>query len=223
MRKPSPSLVISILALVIATSGTAIAAKTLITSSSQIKANAVNSGDIKDGTLANRDIKNNAVDSNKVRNGSLALDDLSSGARASLTDAETQALEAFRKVGPSDVEPSKVTRVITLANVPPGTYAIFGKTVMTPNQASGGLLNQGHTVSAHCTLDAGGDKDEGRTIIATPGAIAPSTVYTQITRSFGSVGTVTLDCDANESTWRAADSTIIAIRVGKAPRTEVSG
>ena len=223
MRKPSPSLVISIIALVMSTSGAAIAAKTLITSSSQIKASSVNGGDIADGSIAARDIKKNAVDSNLVRNGSLGLDDLSSGARASLLDAETQALEAFRKAGPNGIEPNKETRVITLANVPPGTYAIFGKAVLTPLETDGGLLNQGKTISGHCALDAGGDKDHGRTILATPGSLAPGTVHTQITRSFGSVGTISMDCDANNSTWNATDSTIIAIRVGKAPRTEVSG
>ena len=223
MRKPSPALVISILALVMATSGTAIAAKTLITSSSQIKASSVNSGDIKDGTVAARDLRNNAVSSEKVRNGSLALDDLSSSARASLTDAETQALEAFRKSGPNGVEPNKETRVITMSNVPPGTYAIFGKAVLTPLETSGGLFDQGKTISGHCKLEVGGNRDDSRTIIATPGALAPGTIHTQITHSLGSVGTITMDCDANNSNWNATDSTIIAVRVGKAPRTEVSG
>lgn len=223
MRKPSPSLVISIIALVMATSGTAIAAKTLITSSKQIKAGVVTSSDIANGTIANRDLRNNAVDSGKVKDGSLGLDDLSTSARASLSDAETQAHEAFRKAGPSGVQPNKPTRVITLANVPAGTYAIFAKAVLTPLEVEGGLLQQGKTISGHCTLDAAGDKDEGRTMIATPGAQAPGTVTTQITRSFSSPATISLDCDANNSTWNATDSTIIAIRVGKAPRTEVSG
>lgn len=223
MRTPSPSLVISILALVMATSGTAIAAKTLITSSKQIKANSVNSGDIADGTVATRDLRANSVDTGKVKNGSIALDDLASETRGALADAGTQALEAFRKAGPNGVEPNKVTRVITLSNIPPGTYAIFGKAVLTPLQVEGGLLQQGKTISGHCALDASGDKDESRTIIATPGAQAPGTINTQITRSFGSTGTVTLDCDANNSTWNATDSTVIAIRVGKAPRSEVSG
>lgn len=222
-HRPSPSLVISILALVMATSGTAIAAKVLITSSAQIKANSVNSGDIADGTVAARDLKANSVDGDKVKNGSLALDDLTSAARGSLTEAGTQAIEGFRKSGPNAVEADKVTRVATLSNVPPGTYAIFAKTILTPLENTSGLVNQGKTVSGHCVLDAGGDKDEARQLIATPGSLAPGELNTQITRTFGSTGVVTLDCDMTGSRWNGTDTSIIAVRVGAAPRSPVEG
>jgi hypothetical protein len=53
-KGPSPALVISIVALVIASTGTALAVSK-ITSSHQIKKNVVNSGDIRDKTLQLRD------------------------------------------------------------------------------------------------------------------------------------------------------------------------
>jgi hypothetical protein len=52
--RPSPALVISIVALVVASTGTAVAV-TKITSSKQIGKNVVNSGDIRDKTLQVRD------------------------------------------------------------------------------------------------------------------------------------------------------------------------
>ena len=53
--RPSPALVISIAALVMASTGTAVAVRTKITSSRQIGKNVVNSGDIRDKTLQVRD------------------------------------------------------------------------------------------------------------------------------------------------------------------------
>jgi hypothetical protein len=223
-RRPSPALVVSILALVMATAGTATAAKVLITSGSQIKNGVVTGADIKDANIAGRDLKANAVTGDKIKNSSVGLDDLESSARAALNDAGTQALEAFRKDGPQNQDGGKVVRVATLANIPPGTYAIFAKTVLTPTEPSGNtLLGQGRTVSGHCVLDAGGDKDEVRSLLATPGSTAPGALNLQITRSFGSTGTAALDCDVSESKWNGTDTSIIAIRVGKAPRSPVEG
>lgn len=222
-RRPSPSLVISIMALIMSMAGTATAAKVLISSSSQIKAGAVNGGDIKDRSVAERDLKAGAVTGDKVKNGSVGLSDLEGPARQALQDAGTQALEAFRKDGPQNQEPDKLVRVATLAAIPPGTYAIFAKTILTPTEATGGVLDQGKPVSGHCTLDAGGDKDEARALLATPGALSPGSLNLQITRGFGSTGTAALDCEASNARWNATDTSIIAIRLGKAPRSPVEG
>jgi len=61
LTRPSPALVISITALVMASTGTAVAV-TKITSSAQIKRGVVNSGDIRDKTIQMRDT------SSKLRN-----------------------------------------------------------------------------------------------------------------------------------------------------------
>lgn len=222
-RRPSPAIVISLLALVFSMAGTATAARVLITSSKQIKAGSVTGSDIKDSSVAARDLRRNAVDSGKVKNGSLTTDDFESSLRQSLQRTQTTALEAFRKLGPQGIEPDKPTRIATLSNIPAGTYALFAKTVITPTEAVGGLLGQGKPVGGHCVLDAGGDKDEARAQLSTPGALAPGVLNMQITRSYGGVGTATLECDTTNAKWNATDTSIIAIRVGSSPRSPVDG
>lgn len=206
-----------------ATAGTATAARVLITTSSQIKNGVVTGADLKDGTVTRKDLKKNAVDSEQVADGSLSLDDFTSPTRQALTDAGTQALEAFRKTGPITQPADKMSKVATLANIPSGTYAIFAKTILTAESQDNGLLDSGKTSSAHCILDAGGDKDEARALLATPGSNAPGAVNMQITRSFGATGTATLECLATAAPWHASDTSIIALRVGKAPRQSVDG
>ena len=225
-RRPSPATVIALLALVFSMAGTATAARVLIKSSSQIKNGAVTSADLKDGGVSARDLRANAVDGTKVRNGTLDADDFSGAARTALQAAETQALEVFRKNGP-EAQPAGTDfkRVATLANVPGGTYSISAKTVITPIETTeGGLLGQGvGSLAARCELDAGGDKDQSVAFVGSPGALAPGLVYNQITRSFGSSGTVTLSCAIDKASWRASDTSIIAVRVGRAPRSPVEG
>lgn len=222
-RRPSPAVVISLLALVFSMAGTATAARVLIKSSSQVKNGAIAGVDIKDGDVAGRDLKSDAVTGEKVRNGSLDADDFSGTARSALQAAETQALEAFRKDGPAGQPKAAYAKVATLGNLPAGTYAIFAKTVITPDAPESGFFNQGETISGRCELDAGGDKDETASLFGSPGALAPNQVHTQITRSFGSSGSATLSCRVEQTTWKATDTSIIAIRVGKAPRSPVEG
>lgn len=219
-RKPSPATVIALLALVFSMAGTATAARVLITSSSQIKANAVTGSDIKNGSVARGDLKADAVNADKIRNGSLGSEELSSEARAALG---AEALEAFRKAGPTGVERATSARVATLSNIPAGTYAIFAKTIITPDKPESGFFREGEGIAGHCTLDASGDRDDGRALLGSPGALAPATVTMQITRTFGSAGTAALDCDVNVSKWRASDTSIIAVRVGKTSRSPVEG
>ena len=60
LRRPSPSMAVSILALVIATSGTSVAAAGLI-SSQDVKNDSLKSVDIKDNSLKGRDIKGGSI------------------------------------------------------------------------------------------------------------------------------------------------------------------
>jgi hypothetical protein len=211
--RPSPSLAISILALFVALGGTATAAGVLIKSSSQIKKGVVNSGDIADNAITSRD----------VRDSSLGLDDLSASARSAITDAGTQALEAYRTEGPKEAAAGQAVRVATLSNIPPGAYAIFAKTVLTPVATQSGLFKEGDSVSGHCVLDADGDVDHARNLLGSPGSNSPGQLSLQITRTFGSPGTATLTCDVGPATWSATNTSIIALRLGKAPRQAVDG
>jgi len=83
-RRPrlSPSLIISLIALVVAMSSGAYAV-------SQAPKNSVTSKSIKNGQVKTKDLAGNAVDANKVVDGSLGTGDLSDAAKAALRDATT--------------------------------------------------------------------------------------------------------------------------------------
>jgi hypothetical protein len=222
-RRPSAATLISIVALFVALGGTATAASVLIRSSSQIKNGAVSGLDLKNGSVGRGDLRNNAVDSAKIASGAVSLDDLSSSAKSAIDSAGTQALEAFRLDGPQGVAPGATQKVATLSGIPAGVYAIFGKTVLTAKTLRTGLLAQGQSVSGHCTMDAQGDQDQSRALLGAPGANAPGQLNLQITRTFAGTGEVTLTCDVQDAEWNATNTSIIAVRVGAAPRQAVDG
>jgi hypothetical protein len=112
---------------------------------------------------------------------------------------------------------------MTFSNLEPGVYAIFAKTVITLEDNSNGLLGEGKSASAHCVMDAGGDRDEARALLGTPGSSSPGVVSMQITRTFSQTGQVTLECEAGPASWHATDSSIVALRVARAPRSSVDG
>ena len=77
LRRPSPSMAVSIMALVVASTGTSYAAGLI--GSDDVRNNSLTSMDIKDKTIKGRDIKNNVIGSNKIRNGSLKSRDFKAG------------------------------------------------------------------------------------------------------------------------------------------------
>ena len=77
LRRPSPSMAVSVMALVVASTGTSYA--TGLIGSDDIRNNSIQSKDIKDKTIKGRDIKNDVIGSNKVRNGSLKSRDFKAG------------------------------------------------------------------------------------------------------------------------------------------------
>lgn len=77
LRRPSPSMAVSVMALVVASTGTSYA--TGLIGSDDIRNNSVQSKDLKDRTIKGRDIKNDVIGSNKVRNGSLKARDFKAG------------------------------------------------------------------------------------------------------------------------------------------------
>lgn len=214
MRRPSPSIVISCLALFIALGGTAIAAKTLITSSSQIKNGVVSGGDIKDGSITSTDIKNGSISSTKLKSGLRS---------ASTAGAGATAVEVVRRSGPELAQPGGAT-VATMRSLEPGTYAILAKTTLAPDKDERGLgelLRSDRSGTGHCVLNAGGDVDDAREAIAGPGTQQPSTLNLQLTRSISAPTDVTLVCDSNQP-FKAADTSIIAIKLADSRRSDVT-
>lgn len=83
--RPSPSMAVSVLALVVASTGTSYAAA--LVGSQDIRNESIRSVDVEDRTLKGRDVKNNTLGSNKVRNGALKARDFAPGV---LTKGDTR-------------------------------------------------------------------------------------------------------------------------------------
>ncbi|HSF37645.1 MAG TPA: hypothetical protein VLA70_16090 [Nocardioides sp.] len=77
VRRPSPSMAVSVMALVVASTGTSYAAGLI--GSDDIRNDSIQSKDVKDRTLKGRDIKTDVIGSNKIRNGSLKARDFEAG------------------------------------------------------------------------------------------------------------------------------------------------
>lgn len=200
MKRPSPSLVISIVALIIACTGTATAASVLIKNSSQIKS----------GAISGSDIKKNAITSDK----------LSAGVRG-LINSGVVATEAVRREGPT-VKNGGQALVVSMPNVPAGSYLFMAKATLSPEITDLGLgeiLRNPKTGGGHCVLNAGGDVDDARQPILTPQSETPSTINMQITRSFDKPSDVVVNCDSNIG-WHANDASIIAIKLSSTSRTD---
>ncbi|MBA3780401.1 MAG: hypothetical protein H0X12_00895 [Nocardioides sp.] len=73
-KRPSPALIISSLALVVATGGTSYAA--VMITGQDIKNGTVTSKDIRNNTVKSKDVKNNSLKSKDVKNNSLTTEDV---------------------------------------------------------------------------------------------------------------------------------------------------
>ncbi len=213
ISRPSPALIVSIVAVVIACAGTATAATVLIKNSSQIRAGAVNGSDI----------ANNSVKSADIANGTIATDDLKASLKNTLTGQGFTATEASRRAGPLD-QPVGHHEIATLPQLAPGTYAIFAKTTVDPVISSlglGELLRGNKTVNAECTLAAGGDEDRSRQTVASPYSVSPSTVNMQMTRTIDVATDIKVSCTVNDYKWSAKDTSIIALKLAGSSRQDV--
>ena len=77
LRRPSPSMAVSVMALVVASTGTSYA--TGLIGSDDIRNNSIQSKDIKDKTVQGKDIKNSTIGARQVKDGSLRSRDFKEG------------------------------------------------------------------------------------------------------------------------------------------------
>ncbi|HVF77734.1 MAG TPA: hypothetical protein VNA28_05510 [Solirubrobacteraceae bacterium] len=199
LRRPSPALVISGIALFAALAGTAYAA-TMITSSKQIKNNIILSADIKDGSLQGRDIKNGTITADKLKT--------ASGGGGAAT-----VYHGARKAGPEGQPPNIAARVLSLT-VPPGAYAVTASTVMTALPAAQNpLLPERSSPEGRCRLDLAGDATESLQNVVVSSKTAPATLFMQSTRTVATPSEFFLECSAGTS-FRLSESSIIATPIG---------
>lgn len=74
--KPSPSMVVALIALAFAMAGTAFSASYVITSSTQIKDGAVAGDDVKNSSLTGSDVKDSGLTNSDIKNSSLTGSDI---------------------------------------------------------------------------------------------------------------------------------------------------
>jgi hypothetical protein len=145
-RRPSPSLVISILALFVALGGSAYAASKIGTKN--IKKNAITASKIKKNAVTTTKIKNNAVTGTKINEGTLGA--VPSAAHASTADSATKATDATNAVNAVNFSRFFSTGLIKASG---------GQTVQ--------LLSIGpFTITGKCA-DLGGGKFEATSYITT--------------------------------------------------------
>jgi hypothetical protein len=207
-RRPSPSLVISCLALAVALSGTAVAASVALAPNS----------------VGTPQLKNNAVTSVKVANGSLLRADFKAGqvpagpagpAGAAGPAGPAGAAGPAGPAGPSDAYarflngpiavPAASTTLANLSIPQAGKYVIWAKTYFT-STGSG---------VATCRLEAGTDVDVSQTYAA---PALPFDLTTLVVHEFAAAGSVDFKCAAT-GTQAANYIKIAAIKVGNLTNT----
>ena len=77
LRRPSPSMAVSVMALVVASTGTSYA--TGLIGSDDIRNNSIQSKDIKNKTIQGKDIKTGTIGAKQVKDGSLRARDFKAG------------------------------------------------------------------------------------------------------------------------------------------------
>lgn len=218
LHRPSPALVVSIVALVVASGGTAIATtKVLIHSSSQIRDGAIRGRDLRRGTITAKQIKRGSLTSKLFRDGSITGSSTDAPGAASTS----RALELHRQAGPE--LPDGGTAEVARLDLPPGTYAIFAKVNLAPKTDQtllSGLTDTQHTKPASCRIDVGGAGDYAEGALVEPQSASVLNLSLQLTRTLGAATPAVLTCGATGVDWRAADTSIIAVEVGSGARTE---
>lgn len=213
IRWPSPALVISIIALVVACTATAYAA-TVITSSSQIKNGVITGADIKNRSIRGGDIAKKTIQTSNLSKSTLRRID--GGGSSSGNDS---AVEVTRKSGPEN-QPGFQNIPVVAMTLGAGAYIITAKVTQQAFPNTGLLAQPGVSIAlGHCKLDAAGDVDDSLELIAANQRAAAATHYMQVTRTLGAGSVVQIICDSG-LTWRASNATIIAQKVGSVKKTD---
>ena len=215
VSRPSPAMIVAIVALFVACAGTAAAAGVFIKSSTQLGPNVVTSRSIKDHSVQATDIKAKTITGAQIKGGSIDPSKIAGAAGAT-----PPGFEVFNHLGP--LVNNGFATVATMKALGPGPWAIFANTVITRQENNTSLLQVGQTANAHCVLSAQGDTTEAGGPISGNYSATEADLHLQITRTFSTPSDVTLTCDAPVA-WKAGGTSIIAIKLSSATRTEVNG
>jgi hypothetical protein len=202
IRRPSPAMVIACVALGVALGGTGVAATVALAPGSvgttQLRANAVTSAKVLNGSLLKADFKAGQVPAGKPGAAGPAGAAGAAGAAgpAGPSDAYTRFLN-----GPIAV-PAAPTTLVNLTIPQAGKYVVWAKAYITTT-ASAGIVT--------CTLAAGTDSDESKTYALVND---PWVVSNLVAHEFAAAGSVDFKCSSTGGTQQANFIKIAAIKVG---------
>jgi hypothetical protein len=211
VRRPSPGLIVAVIALVAAMSGSAIAVS------------AITGSQIKDGTIGVNDLSKKAVGKLHGARGRPGRAG-ARGPQGPKGDAGALGPQGQKgDTGPSDAFSFFHDADITLPNtstplsapLAPGNYVILAKFIFDNDS--------NFTSRPTCTLTAGTDTDVGELGTSSNAASDDAAMATlTVVHSFTNAGTVTLDCTAGSGPPAVMrDVKIIAIRVGTLANTAI--
>lgn len=196
-RHLTPSLIISLLALFIATSGASYAALS-------IPKNSVGTKQIKKSAVTTKKLKKGAVTSSKVKNGSLLSEDFASGQLPQGTQGpqgERGPSDAYRseRVGALLNLTNAFQTVVTTQTLPAGSYVLWSRANVLVNAVPGSVI---------CSIE----NDAAQNVTLAANALVA--IAQTATVTLDSPRTVTLQCLKQAGTPQVAQATITAIRVG---------
>jgi hypothetical protein len=190
--------VVALLALFVALSGTSYAVSK------------VGAKDIRKNAVRSKHIKRSQVNSADIRNRSIRPIDIAPTVTGKTL--QSSAGQARRDAGPTGVPASgNFTTVATMGGLEAGSYVLLAKTNQSSNARTEG----------RCRLQAGDDYDDSNRGLRPEGI--PEAHSLQLLHAFAGPGTVVLSCRSPAGKWSAADSKIVAIKVGSASTNVVSG
>jgi hypothetical protein len=204
IRRPSPGLVVASLALLIALGGTSVAAVSIVipagsVGTAQLKANAVTSAKVKDGTLVAGDFKGGALPAGAAGPAGPAGPAGAAGAAGppGPSDGYSKSL-----LGPIAV-PLASTTLTSLSIPQAGSYVAVAKAAFTASGAPGTVI---------CGLAAESDVDLSGTVVTSSGALMLSD---NIVHKFAGPGSIDFKCLASVGGVVATAIRIVAVRVGE--------
>jgi hypothetical protein len=231
-RRPSPAVVISLIALFVALGGTSFAAVTLVAK------NSVGSPQVINGSLQTVDLSKKAKKALKGSRGArgpagqtgAAGPTGATGATGAAGAAGTPgAPGATGPIGPSNGFTvfrdagvgltSTATTVATMTNVAAGSYVIFAKTYIDTSPIGDPV---GYTT---CTLAAEGDSDRSSANMGGQSQqVSRAALAMQVSHVFAATGSITVSCITNPVTTNVTANwtKITAIKVGSVTNTAVT-
>lgn len=202
--KPSPAMVVAMIALFVALGGGAYASVAL----NQVRSVHIKNGEVKNPDLANSSVgtlklRDRAVTSAKIKDGDIQPVDLSPAARGTVYGSYSDGAV------PIDGATAEAGTVILTLSVPAGTYAIVGKAILNNDSAT-------TATTGACRLATPTDWDEARTGLQIDSDVNDEAMVTMtVVTTYAAPGTVELRCtDFGTGTGVASWRKIVAIPFG---------